>query len=155
MKFGRRRFLTMPLTMPALLRAAQSTDARLEELQITTPTNLDILWGAAFASGDGKFVLMIIDYFAQTANLDESVANDIVRYVTALAGGPKEVLGQLRARYGVLAARQVVFAGSALWAIQSNAQQHAFVERVVAKYIEDHPGTPAEKALVATRPKSP
>src|SRR5689334_6639478 len=31
---------------------------RLEDLQITTPSNLDILWGAAFASGDPKFVLM-------------------------------------------------------------------------------------------------
>ena len=128
---------------------------RLEELQITTPTNLDILWGAAFASGDGKFVLMIIDYFAQTANLDESVADDVGRAVTALAGGPKDIFDQLRRRYGVLAGRQVVAAAMTLWAIQSNAHQHAFVNRVVAKYIADHPGTPAQKAMVATRPKGP
>ena len=128
---------------------------RIEDLQITTPSNLDILWGAAFASGDPKFVVMIIDYFARTANLDEEVARDITRTVIAMAGGPREVFNELRGRYGVLAARQVVFAASALWAIQSNAQQHEFVNRVVTKYIDEHPGTLAQKALVATRPKGP
>ncbi len=127
----------------------------LEELQISTPSNLDILWGAAFASGDAKFVVMIIDYFASTANLDAEVARDIVRVVVAMAGGPREIFNELRGRYGVLAARQVVFAASALWAIQSNAKQHAFVDRVVAKYIDEHPGTLAQKAMVATRPKAP
>jgi hypothetical protein len=129
--------------------------SRLEELQITTPSNLDILWGAAFASGDAKFVVMIIDYFARTANLDEEIARDIVRTVIAMAGGPREIFNELRTRYGVLAARQVVFASSALWAIQSNARQHEFVERVVTKYIDEHPGTLAQKALIATGPKGP
>jgi hypothetical protein len=129
--------------------------ARLEELEIATPSNLDILWGAAFASGEAKFVDMIIDYFAQTANLDESVALDVVRTVGAMAGGSREMFAQLHARYGVLAARQVVFAASALWAIQTNAREHAFVEQVVATYIAEHPGTPAQKALIATRPTSP
>jgi hypothetical protein len=129
--------------------------SRLEELQITTPSNLDILWGAAFASGDEKFVLMIIDYFARTANLDEEVARDITRTVFAMAGGPREIFNELRTRYGVLAARQVVFAASALWAIQSNARQHEFIDRVVVSYIDQHPDTLAQKALVATRPKGP
>ena len=129
--------------------------SRLEELQITTPSNLDILWGAAFASGDAKFVVMIIDYFARTANLDEEIARDIVRTVVAMSGGSREVFNELRGRYGVLAARQVVFASSALWAIQSNARQHDFVERVVTTYIDEHPGTLAQTALIATRPKGP
>lgn len=128
---------------------------RLEELRIATPSHLDILWGAAFASGDAKFVLMIIDYFARTADLDESVARDIARTLVAMAGGPTEVYAELRKRYGVLAARQIVFAASALWALQSNSRQHEFVARAVAKYIEDHPGTPAQKALAATRPRAP
>jgi hypothetical protein len=127
--------------------------SRLEDVQITTPSNLDILWGAAFGSGDAKFVLMIIDYFARTANLDEEVARDIVRTVIAMAGGPREVFNELRGRYGVLAARQVVFAASALWAIQSNARQHEFVNRVVTKYIDEHPATLAQQAMVATRPR--
>ncbi len=35
MKIRRRQFLTVPLAMPALLAAAQPTDARIEELQIS------------------------------------------------------------------------------------------------------------------------
>jgi hypothetical protein len=127
--------------------------SRLEALQITTPSNLDILWGAAFASGDAKFVDMIIDYFARTANLDDEVARDIVRTVIAMAGGSRQIFNELRTRYGVLAARQVVVAASALWAIQSNARQHDFIDRVVTTYIDQHPNTLAQKALVATRPK--
>lgn len=127
--------------------------SRLEDLQITTPSNLDILWGASFASGDAKYVVMIIDYFAKTANLDEEIARDIVRTVIAMAGGPREIFNELRTRYGVLAARQVVFAASALWAIQSNARQHEFIDHVVTTYIDQHPNTLAQKALVATRPK--
>ena len=128
---------------------------RLEDLRITTPSHLDILWGASFASGDGKFVLMIVEYFARTADLDESVALDVARTMVAIAGGPKEILGQLRGRYGDAASRQIIFAATALWAIQSNARQHEFVERVVAKYIAEHPGAPAQKVLIATRPKGP
>src|SRR5262249_22764037 len=127
---------------------------RLEELQITTPSNLDILWGAAFASGDEKFVLIIIDYFARTANLDNEISRDIVQTVIAMAGGPRDIFNRLRERYGVLATRQIVFAAAALLAIQSNARQHEFVDRVVAKYIDEHPDTPAQRALVATRPRA-
>jgi hypothetical protein len=43
----------------------------------------------------------------------------------------------------------MVYAASALWAIQSNARQHPFVKQTVTKYIGDHPGTPATKALSA------
>jgi hypothetical protein len=140
---------------PALASVFVNLPPQLEELKITTPSNLDILWGAAFASGQAKFVVMIIDYFAQTANLDDSVALDVVRTVTAMASGSREIFDQLRGRYGVLAARQIVFAASALWAIQTNAKEHEFINRVVATYIDQHPGTPAQKALAATRPKSP
>jgi hypothetical protein len=128
---------------------------RLEDIRITIPSHLDILWGAAFASGDGIFAQMIIDYFAQTANLSEPIAVDIARTVVAMMGGPKEILGELRGRYGDQVARQIIFAATALWAVQSNARQHAFIERVVAKYIADHPGTPAQKALVSLRPRHP
>jgi len=127
---------------------------RLEALKITTPTHLDILWGAAFASGDGKYAAMIIDYFAQAANRSEPIALDIARTAIAIMGGPKDIIGELRGRYGDDGARQIIYAATALWAIASNAKQYPFVDRVVVKYIADHPGTPAQKALVALRPKA-
>jgi hypothetical protein len=129
--------------------------SRIEQLEITAPSSLNILWGAAFASGDVKLVRMILDYFARTANLDDQIGRDIVQTVVALTGGPRDIYLQMRQRYGVLGARQVVFAAEALWSLQVNAKQHAFVNGVVAKYVDEHPGTSAQKALLATRPKGP
>ena len=139
--------------MIKLAAAFSGLPARLEDVQITAPYHLDILWGAAFASGDGKFAVMIIDYFARTANRSDPIALDISRIALALSGGPKEILGELRSRYGDDKARQLVFAASALWAVESNARQHAFVDKVLGQYIAAHPGTPAQKALAALRPK--
>jgi hypothetical protein len=129
--------------------------SRIDELEITAPSSLNILWGAAFASGDAEFVSRILDYFARTANLDDEIGRDIVQTVVALTGGPRDIYLQMRQRYGVLGARQVVFAAEALLSLQVNAKQHAFVNGVVATYVDAHPGTSAQKALIATRPKAP
>jgi hypothetical protein len=130
--------------------------SRLEDLRARSGTHLDILWGAALASGDGTFVHMIADVLARTANRSELIALDVARTALAMMGGPKEIMGQLRGKYGDAGGREVIFAATALWALQSNARQHQFVERAVTKYVEDHPGTPAAKALTAAtqRPKS-
>jgi hypothetical protein len=129
--------------------------SRIEELEINAPSSLNILWGAAFAGGDAKVVRMILDYFARIANLDDAIGRDIVQTVVALTGGPRDIYLQMRQRYGVLGARQVVFAAEALWSLQVNAKQHAFVNGVVATYVAEHAGTSAQKALLATRPKGP
>jgi len=127
---------------------------RLEDLKIASATHLDILWGAAFASGDAKFVNMIMDFYAQTANRSETVALDIARTAVAITGGPKDVLSELRGKYGDDGARQIGLAATALWAIKSNARQHPFVNAALGKYIDEHPGTPAQRALAAVRPKA-
>jgi hypothetical protein len=62
--------------------------------------------------------------------------------------------GELRVRYGEDGARQLIFASIALWAVRSNAEQHSFVNVVLGQYIDAHPGTPAQKALTALRPKT-
>ena len=127
---------------------------RLEEISIRAPTHLDILWGAAFASGDRRFVRMIIDYFAQTANRSEAVAIDVAKVAIAIAGGPNKIYGELRSKYANDAGVQIIFAATALWAIRSNSERHAFVEQDVTAYIREHPGTPATKAISALRPKT-
>jgi hypothetical protein len=130
------------------LRSALSgLPSRPEDLRVTTPTHLDILWGAAFASGDGRFVSMIIDFFANTANRSDPVAMDVVRTTAAQMGGPKEVLSELKGKYGEVAAREIVFASAALWALQVNARQHPFVEQALHKYVADHAQSPATKVL--------
>jgi hypothetical protein len=127
--------------------------SRLEDLRVVMPTHLDILWGASFASGDGRYAGMIIDFFARTANRSERIAIDVAQTAIALMGGPKESVRELRGRHGDDLAREIIYAATALWALQSNARQHPFVDEVVAKYVQEHGGTPAEKALSALRPK--
>jgi hypothetical protein len=122
---------------------------RLEDLRIATPTHLDILWGASFAGGDGRYVLPIIDFFADTVNVSELVAIDVSRITIEMAGGPKGTIAGLKEKYGVPATVRMVYAATALWAIRSNAFQHDYVKQTVTKYIADHPGTPATKALSA------
>ncbi len=123
---------------------------RLESVQIQIPTHLDILWGAAFASGDGTFVIMIADYFAQTANLSEDIAFDVTQ---AMPGSKNPfALIDMKKKYGDGVIR-IVFAATALWALHVNALRHEFVEQAIAKYIADHPNSNAGK-LLALRPKS-
>jgi hypothetical protein len=122
---------------------------RLEDLRIKTPTHLDIFWGASFADGDGRHVRPIIDFFADTSNTSELVAIDIAKLVISMTGGLKDILAGLKDKYGEEHARQMIYAATALWAIQSNSRQHEYVEQTTAKYIGDHPGTPATKALSA------
>jgi hypothetical protein len=136
-----------------LKTALSGLPPRLDDLRVATPTHLDLLWGASFASGDTRYVAMIADFFAQTANRSEDIAIDVAETALAMIGGPKDKAGKLRGKYGDDGARQIIYAASALWALQSNAQQHVFVDRFVTKYISDHAGTPAAKALAALRPR--
>jgi hypothetical protein len=124
---------------------------RIEDLRVVTPTHLDILWGAAFASGDERYVKMIADFFAKTANQSEPIAIDVAKTTIAITGGPKEILQELRSKHGEALAREIIFAATALWALRSNAKQHDFVEQAESRFVRDHIGAPATKAIVALR----
>jgi hypothetical protein len=126
---------------------------RLSDLRITHPTHLDIFWGASFAAGSSRYVAPILEYFAQTANQSEAVAVDVAQVVVELMGGPKGTLAQLRGKYGTDGAVRMAYAATALWALQSNARQHAFVDQYIRKYMADNPGNPATKALTAMMPR--
>ncbi|WP_338822417.1 hypothetical protein [Bradyrhizobium septentrionale] len=122
---------------------------RFEDLQITRPTHLDILWGASFAAGDSRYVMPIVDYFAAAANTSELVAIDITKTAVEMTGGPKGTIAGLKAKYGDAGALQMILAATALWAIASNSRQHDYVKQTVVRYVGDHPGAPATKALSA------
>jgi hypothetical protein len=128
--------------------------ARLEDLQIRTPTHLDILWGASYASGDGRYARMILDFAARTANRSEAVAVDVAKTAIAIMGGPKEILSELRGKYGNDGGAQIIFAASAVWAARSNAERHAFIDQALTAYVTDHPGTPMVKIISVMRPKT-
>lgn len=120
---------------------------RLDDLQIVTPTHLDIVWGASFADGDARHVRAIIDFMAATANTSDVVAIDIAKTAIGIGGGPKDTLLGLKARYGDATATRMIYAGVALWAIRTNAFEHPYVKEAVNRYLRDNPGTPTGKAL--------
>jgi len=126
----------------------------LEEMHIVRPTHLDVLWGAAFASGDERFPMMIVDFLAATANRSELIATEIAKAALAIsAQGPSGVSGDLKNKYGERLAIEIIIAATAGWALRSNAQQHLFVDNVLKKYIAANPGTPATKVISVLRPR--
>jgi hypothetical protein len=155
---GLRSRLASAAPDPKLMAEFANLPSQLPDLQIRTPTHLDLLWGASFASGDGRHARKIMDFFANAANRSEHLALDLAQLALVMtkgvnASGSKEALTELRRKHGDDAFRQMVFAATALWALGSNARQHDFVDRAVARYIEEHPQTPATKALQVFRPQ--
>jgi hypothetical protein len=122
---------------------------RLEDLRIRTPTHLDILWGAAFASGDAQFVRMILDYLASVTNESEAIYRDVMWAAIRLSDEAAKLKfwQELRARYGDAGSRRIIAAAVALWALKVNAQQHAFVHQAISAYSANHAGTNGERAL--------
>jgi hypothetical protein len=126
-----------------------SAPARLEDITIRTPTDLDLLWGASFAEGDGRYVRMILDFFASITNQSELIALDTARLTVAMVGGPKDIYDTLEQRYDAAQRGRMVVAAAALWAIGSNVRQHDYVRQATSDYIHDHPRTFAVRALSA------
>lgn len=136
-----------------LKRQLAGLPSQLLDLQITLPTHLDILWGAAFASGDDRYVLKIIDFFAKTANQSNQAALDIAKLATTMPGDPKGFGRSLRSKYGDRGVVQLVFAATALWALSSNARQHPFIKETMVRYTNDRFGTPAATVIFLSIPR--
>jgi hypothetical protein len=133
---------------PKLVAELAGLPLRLEDLRVVTPTHLDILWGASFASGEERYVRLIIDRLAVTANRSELTAIDVTRTALAIWGGRQEILGQLKGKYGEREAYDIVVAATAAWALGSNARRHEFVEKAMKKYSAEHAGSHAAKVLL-------
>lgn len=138
------------------------TDANLErefaglpvaigDLRVTRPTHLDILWGAFCASGDQRYVQMIIAFMAKTAERSEQIALDIARTAVALSGGPSETYGQLIDRYGQELGIEIIIAASAGRGLGSNGARHEAVAEAMTTYIAAHPTSYTTKILTVLR----
>lgn len=131
---------------PTLSKEFANLPNKLDDLHIVTPTHLDILWGAFFASGSTHYIQMILDFFVQTANPSEAIAADLAQMTLATFGGPKGILSELPHKYGNFTYTMVV-ASSAQWALLSNGQKHPAVRKVLDDYIAANPTTFATKSL--------
>lgn len=138
---------------PTLKAQLAGLPMQLESLVVATPTHLDILWGASFASGDGRYPRMVIDFLARTANRSDDIAIEILKMVAALTGGDRNYLAQLRSKYDDATLIQMAHAATAAWALSANARQHPFVDRVVTDYVAGNSNTPTGRLLAALHRK--
>jgi tetratricopeptide (TPR) repeat protein len=120
--------------------------ASLDAVAAAGPNEFDMLWGASFATGDPRYCLKILAQFAAVANADGN-ADDIL--TIARTAGTDADLHWVADKYGVDKARELSIMSSALWSLNSNAQQHEFVRKALGDYIQAHPNEPVSKVLIA------
>jgi hypothetical protein len=118
----------------------------LDLVVATGPSEFDLLWGASFATGDPRYCQKILERFAAVADLDDN-APDIL--AIARAHGTHADNHWIVEKRGVEKARELILVSIALWSLDSNARQHAFVRHAVDNYIATHPTEPASRALAA------
>jgi len=116
----------------------------LEAVEAVGPSEFDLLWGASFATGDPRYSLKILRRFAAIANTGENT-DDLVHLARDKAHGNDP--GWIVDKRGKDGATELINASIALWALHSNSEQHAFVQRMVNEYVAAHPNEPAAKAL--------
>jgi hypothetical protein len=138
---------------PTLKAQLAGLPTQLDSLVATTPTHLDILWGASFASGDGRYPRMVIDVLARTANRSDDVAIDIAKLVLALVNHDRDFPAQVKSKYGEAMAIQMAYAATAAWALSANARQHPFVDKVVTDYATSNAQTPTGRLLAVLHKK--
>ena len=123
--------------------------AKFEDLKIASPTHLDIMWGAFFATGDTRYVRAILEFFAGIANQSDAVARDITRVTVAMSGGPKDDLPQVKSRHDPSMLVRIIYASTAELALIANARNFPAVKRTLADYVAANGGKPAAKSLSA------
>jgi hypothetical protein len=123
----------------------------LDQLVPASASDLDTLWGAAFATGDAAYVRKIYEFYAKLADDPKVEFGDIVRVVQARATRKNEGLRGIIERYPPEMANRIVVAASALWSLMTNAGLHPFVKTELDRIEKDASGTNAVKAMVALR----
>lgn len=124
--------------------------SRIEDLEIGTPTDLDITWGAFFGSGNAFFVNKILSFLAARADVSHDFAIDMTKVTMAYwAGKPDEFADEMRAKYDEAQLRRLVDGSIAQWALASNAKQHPKVRQIVDAYIAGHPQSPTSMGFDA------
>jgi hypothetical protein len=115
------------------------------------PSDLDTLWGAAFATGDPAYIRKIYDFYAAVANDPKVEFGDIVRVIEARRNNKIESLRGIGERYSPEMAQKIVFAASAIWSLMANAAAHPFVKAELDRVEKQAAATNAVKAMVALR----
>lgn len=135
---------------PAEQKAKASTLPRLSGYRIRGPGDLDLLWGAAFATGDPRYPRQILDYFI--ASLDGADPRDVGRLADLSRKRDTAALRAMRESYGDDARfKALIGPSTALWSLESNARQRAFVRQLTDAYLARFPNGPVAQAWAELR----
>jgi hypothetical protein len=123
----------------------------LDQLVPESPSDLDTLWGAAFATGDPGYVRKIYDFYAKVANDPKVESGDIVLVIEARRNNKPESLRGIGERYPPEMGQNIVVAASALWSLMANATVHRFVQAELDRIEKEEKETKAVKAMLALK----
>ncbi len=140
------------------IATVEASMGRVETLDVLVPSDgnqLDMFWGAFFASGDEKHVTRILEAYTSRARDPAIAPRDIQLLVrlppmrTPESADPVDLQQreQLRARHSHESFDDVVIAAAALWALSSNADRHDRVREVVLRHLRGAPDDAATRAL--------
>ena len=119
----------------------------LDAMAITGPSQLDIFWGASFATGDSKYVDQILNKIEEGINLPEFSVEDIVGVADATWQRNTESMKKLRQKPGDSEVVKLIPSGIALWGVASNVEQHDFIASAIERRINAEPGADLAYAL--------
>lgn len=117
------------------------------DLKVRGPNDFDMLWSASFASGDPRYVRQIWSFYAAYANRPETDLGDLDLAARFREPGNQGAMKALADKYGRERFVELVIAGTALWSMRSNAQQHAFVRNEIVALIGRQKNSNAAKAF--------
>lgn len=119
--------------------------AKVNNLDAIIPNNgndLDLFWGAFFASGEKRHIERILSAYHDRASnlqidpLDILLAAEVIGTKTPDPAAI-EKMKQLKSKYGEKRSYELIVAATALWGIGANAAQHVRVRDTVVDYLRN------------------
>jgi hypothetical protein len=113
----------------------------LDAINPNTGNELDMFWGAFFASGEARHVNRILYAYNSRARNAGIAPLDIQLLATAVgtrkpSPADAEQMERMKARYSPASRYAVAIAATALWALGSNSRQHDRVREIVTGYLK-------------------
>lgn len=111
----------------------------------TSPTDLDALWGASFATGDPAYPDKIVDLVDGAVRSGKYGVDDIMYFapppqkLSEIKDSP--VLNSILRRYQRSGLNDLILNGVAIWGLGSNAVQHEFVMELIQERIAQAPNS--------------
>jgi len=112
-------------------QAIISSSPSLRKLTIRNPTELDYLWGAAFATGDSAYIKPIVQRFMQLADQPQK-ANDVLA-MTEFMHMRRSDMRTIKERYDRPTLLDLALASAILAALSKNAAEHEFIRNLITQ----------------------